>query len=119
VKKKNIFLHCKFQQENWEFLQREADRMECSISAVLRQIIGIVFENRQYLQEMFVYDAVEKNKKTIFKKTNLTVTNNSFDKLNQIIYERNINNCHVTSIYYADYVVSAYISLIEADIIKK
>jgi ABC-type ATPase involved in cell division len=111
VKKKNIFLHCKFQQENWEFLQREADRMESSISAVLRQIIGIVFENRQYLQEMFVYDAVEK--KTIFKKTNLMVTSNSFDKLNQIISERNINNCHVTSIYYADYVVSAYISLIE------
>ena len=116
MKLKNINVNCKFSMENWQFLNEESDRLEMSVSAVLRRIIRRVFENKQYLQNI-VYDTVEKNKAT-FKNTTLTITDSSFEKLNKIVYERNDNCLNITSRYYADYVVSAYIKLIEADLIK-
>ena len=121
MKRKNILLKCKFSQNNWEYLQKEADRMETSVSAVLRQIINIVFENKHYLQDI-INDAVNNDCKT----RNLTLTIDSQMKLCDIIsergdefYERKKHNKYVSRIYHAEYVVSAYIKLIEADLIKK
>lgn len=102
---KNIILRCQFSCENWQFLNKKAEELEISVSAVLRQIISSVFENRQYLQDI-VYDAEK------YKTTSLTVSSSSFKKLVNIVHER---NQHCTTMYYADYVVSAYIQLIEAE----
>ena len=132
MKRKNILLKCKFSQNNWRYLQKEADRMETSASAVLRQIISIVFENKHYLQDIVVDNAIYSN----YERKNLTLSSDSQMKLQDIIserddkfvYEQNDNelvykgkkhNKYVSRIYHADYVVSAYIKLIEADLIKR
>lgn len=132
MKRKNIQLRCRFSHENWEYLQKEADRIETSVSAVLRQIIGVVFENKHYLQDIVVDNAIDSDNDC--KNKNLTLTIDSQMKLRDIIFERDDkfvyeksddelvykgrkHNKYVNRIYHADYVVSAYIKLIEADLI--
>ena len=83
MKRKNILLKCKFSQNNWRYLQKEADRMETSASAVLRQIISIVFENKHYLQDIVVDNAIYSN-----CERNLTLSSDSQMKLQDIISER-------------------------------